>query len=179
MCMDPGTATLLLSIGSTVMGGIGAIQQGNAAAEAGRYNARVADMNAEMSRRRAKDAQERGAREEQRKRQEVATIKGQQVAAMAANGVDLTFGSPLETLRDTAILGEIDALSIRKNAAREAYDHEVAAVNGKADATLSRMNADASQTGGYLAAAGTILGGASDAYSKYKRPTIGTLGPAG
>jgi len=163
----------ILTIASTAVGAFGAIQQGNAQAEASRYNGKVADMNAEMSRRRAKDAQERGAREEQQKRQQIAGLKGQQIAAMAANGVDLTFGSPLDTIADTAMLGELDALTIRKNAGREAYDHEVAAVNGKADANLSRMNADASQTAGYLNAAGTLLGGASKAYSDFKRPTIG------
>jgi len=163
----------ILTIGATVIGAVGQIQAGNAQADAQRYNARVAEMNAEMSRRRAKDAQERGAREEQKKRQQIAALQGQQVAAMAANGVDLSFGSPLDTVVDTAMLGELDALTIRKNAAREAYDYEVQAVNGQADATLNRMGADASQTAGYLGAASTILGGASSAYSQYRRPTIG------
>lgn len=163
----------ILTIASTAIGAVGAIQQGNAQAEASRYNAKVSTMNAEMSRRRAKDAQERGAREEQQKRAQIAALKGQQIAAMAANGVDLTFGSPLDTIADTAMLGELDALTIRKNTAREAYDYEVQAVNGQADANLSRMNANASQTAGYLNAAGTLLGGASTAYSQYRRPTIG------
>lgn len=166
----------ILTIGSTLIGAVGAIQQGNAAAEAQRYNAKVADMNAELSRRRAKDATERGARAEQQKRQEIAALKGKQVAAMAANGVDLSFGSPLDTIVDTAMLGELDALTIRKNAANENYDYRVQAENGRADAVLSRMNADAAQTGGYLNAAGTILGGASTAYSQYKKPTIGAYG---
>jgi len=164
----------ILTVASTALGAMGAIQQGNAAAEAGRYNAKVAEMNAVMSERRAKDAMERGAREEQRKRTEVAALKGRQVAAMAANGVDLSFGSPLDTIVDTAVLGELDALTIRKNAANEAYDHRVNAVNGRSDATLSRMNADAAQTGGYLNAAGTLLGGAANAYKSYKTPTIGS-----
>lgn len=164
----------VLTIGSTLIGAVGAIQQGNAAAEAGRFNARVADMNAELSRRRAKDATERGARAEQQKRQEIAALKGKQVAAMAANGVDLSFGSPLDTIVDTAMLGELDALTIRKNAANENYDYRVQAVNGRADATLSRMSADASQTAGYLNAAGTILGGGANAFAQFKRPSIGS-----
>lgn len=165
----------ILAIGGTVLGAVGAIQQGNAAAEAGRYNAQVAEMNATMSERRAKDALERGAREEQKQRQQLAALKGKQVAAMAANGVDLGFGSPLDLIVDTATLGELDALTIRKNSANEAYDHRVAAVNGRADGTLSRMNADAAQTGGYLNAAGTLLGGAGNAYRDYRRPTIGSF----
>lgn len=171
--------TTILAVGSTVLGAVGAIQQGNAAAAAGRYNAQVSDMNAKLSERRALDALDRGERDEQRKRAEVAQLKGRQIAASSANGVDLTFGSPLDMIVDTAVLGELDALTIRKNSANEAYDNRVQAVNGRADAQLSRMNADAAQTSGYLNAAGTLLGGAGKAYTEFKRPTIGTYAPGG
>lgn len=156
-----------LMIGSTVMGGVSSIQQGNAAAASANYNAQVATMNAEIMDRNAKDAIERGKLEEQRKRQEIASLTGRQRAAMAANGVDLSFGSPLDTIVDTAMIGELDALTIRSNAAREAYDYNVAAVNGRSDAALSRANAKSSKTGGYLSAFGTVLGGASE-IGKYR-----------
>lgn len=107
-----------LTLGSAVLGAAGQIQQGQAAAAASNYNAQVADMNAKLSERRARDAIERGQLDEQRKRQEVAQIQGQQRAAMAANGVDLSFGSPLNIIVDTATMGEIDALTIRSSAAR-------------------------------------------------------------
>jgi len=90
---------------------------------------------------------------------------GRQQAAMAANGVDLTFGSPLDTIVDTATLGEIDALTIRRNSANEAYDFDVAAANGRADASLSRANAKNSRTAGNLKAFSTMLTGAGKAYS--------------
>ncbi len=165
-----------LTIGSTVIGAAGQIQSANAQASAANYNAQVNDMNAKLMERRADDARERGAREEQKKRQEVQQILGRQQASMAANGVDLTFGSPLDTITDTAILGELDALTIRTNAARESYDYQVDAVNKRAGATLNRMEARAAKTGGYLAAAGTILGGAGKAYQQYTTPTIGAIG---
>lgn len=156
-----------LMIGSTVMGGVSAIQQGNATAAAGRYNAQVSEMNAKIADSNARDALERGKIEEQNKRREIAMLSGKQRAAMAANGVDLTFGSPLDTLVDTAMLGELDALTIRSNAAREAYGYKVNATNARADASLSRANASAAKTGGYLSAAGTVLGGAADV-GKYR-----------
>jgi len=126
------------------------------------------DMNATLAERRANDAMERGKFEEQRKRQDVARIKGAQTAAMAANGVDLTFGSPLDTLVDTAVMGELDALTIRTNTAREAYDYRVDGVNKRATASLERMKGENAATAGYLGAAGTILTGAGKAYSGYK-----------
>ncbi|MER9452050.1 hypothetical protein [Mesorhizobium sp. M0254] len=161
---------MALTIGSTLLGAAGSIQQAQATSAANKYNAQVQDMNAKLSERRAKDAIDRGAKEDQRKRQQVAGIQGQQRAAMAANGVDLTFGSPLDTLVDTAVMGELDALTIRTNANREAYDYKVDAVNKRAGATMSRMSAKAATTGGYLDALGTVLGGAGKAYKDYKTP---------
>ncbi|QND53459.1 hypothetical protein HB779_17360 [Phyllobacterium sp. 628] len=171
MC-DLGIA---LTIGSTLLGAAGQMQQAQASASASKYNAQVADMNAQLSDRRAKDALERGAQEEQKKRQEVARINGAQTAAMAANGVDLTFGSPLDTLVDTATLGELDALTIRTNANREAYDYRVDAVNKRAGATLNRMEAKSAVAGGYLGAAGTVLTGAGKGYQQYKQGSIGSI----
>ncbi|HEY7824469.1 MAG TPA: hypothetical protein VIG24_16630 [Acidimicrobiia bacterium] len=157
----------MLMIASTVVSAGAAVQQGNAAAASGRYNAQVAEMNATLADRRAKDAIERGAVEEQQKRAEVAQLQGRQKAAMAANGVDLTFGSPLDTLVDTAVLGDLDALTIRQNSAREAYDFNVQGMNSRADATLSRANARSAKTGGYLNAGATVLGGGASAYKQY------------
>lgn len=157
-----------LTIGSTALSAMGSIQQGQAAAASANYNAKVADMNAQISERRARDALERGKVEEQKKRTQAQQVLGQQRAAMAANGVDIGFGSPLDTLVDTATLGEVDALTIRSNSAREAYDYKVQAANGRADANLSRMNAKSASTGGYLNAASTILTGAGNAYKSYK-----------
>lgn len=166
---------MALTIGSTIVGAVGQVQQASAQAASARYNAQVAELNATLSERRARDAIERGKTEEQKKRQEVQRILGAQKAAMAANGVDLTFGSPLDTIVDTAVLGELDALTIRSNAYREAYDHRVDAMNKRAGAELSRLEARSALTGGYLQAAGTLLGGASKAYGQYKTGTIGMI----
>lgn len=166
---------IALTVGSTLLGAAGQIQQAQATASANKFNAQVAEMNANLADRRARDAIERGAQEEQRKRQEVAQIKGKQVAAMAANGVDLTFGSPLDTIVDTAVLGELDALTIRTNAYREAYEHRVDAVNKRADASMSRAAAKNAATAGYIGAAGTVLTGAGKAYGQAKQQTIGQI----
>lgn len=169
---------MALTVGSTLMGAAGQIQQGQATAAAQRYNAQVQEMNATLADRRAKDALERGKVEEQRKRQQVAGLLGQQKAAMAANGVDLSFGSPLDTIKDSAIMGEMDALTIRTNFAREAYDYRVDAVNKRAGASMSRAAADNAITGSYLNAGGTILGGAGRAYQGYKTGSYSIGNPA-
>lgn len=166
---------IALTIGSTLLGAAGQIQQGQATAAANNYNAKVQEMNAQLSERRSRDAIDRGKADEQRKRTEVARVMGAQKAAMAANGVDIGYGSPLDTIVDTAKMGELDALTIRSNSYREAYDDNVDAVNKRAGAKLSRMNANAAETAGYLGAAGTVLTGAGKAYGQYKSSTIGAI----
>ena len=158
-----------LTIGSTLLGGAGAIQQGQAQAASAEYSVQVANMNARMADRAAKDALERGELEEQKQRQKTAQLLGTQTAAMAANGVDLTFGSPLDTLVDTATLGELDALTIRSNTYREERDIRQQGANYRAQSGAYKAGASAALTGGYLNAAGTVLGGGARAYETGKK----------
>jgi len=161
---------LILGTASTIIGAAGAKQQSDAVANAEEYNAKVQDMNVVISERRARDALERGKIEEQQKREEVSQLQGRQKAAMAANGIDVNFGSPLDVLVSTATLGEQDALTIRKNSANEAYDYRVDAANGRADASLRRSNAANTRSAGNLNAFGTILTGAGKMYGQsYKQ----------
>lgn len=156
-----------LTLAATAIGAMGSIQQGQAQAAAYAQQASVARMNAQLERRRSQDALARGALEEQRKRQEVSAIKGKQLAQMAANNVDVGFGSPFEAQVDTATMGEIDSELIRTNANREAYDHRVAAANQDANASFLKSSAASANTGGFMDALGTAIGGASKAYGKY------------
>ncbi|MEP3275329.1 MAG: hypothetical protein ABJN26_16090 [Stappiaceae bacterium] len=165
---------IILGLASAGIGAVGSIQQANAAAAAANYNAQVQEMNAQISEENAQDALERGADEEQSVRRRNAQVLGQQQAALAANGVDLSFGSPLDTLVDTTYLGDLDALNVRSNAARENYNHRVQAVNQRAGAELFRMEAKSARTGGLLSAAGTVLTGGSNAAVRASK--IGLLG---
>lgn len=164
----------MLTIGSTVMGAVGAIQQGQAASASARYQAKVSDMNAKLADKAAKDALERGAMEEQKQRQKTAQLLGAQQAGMAANGVDVTFGSPLDLLVDTATLGELDALTIRSNAYREERDIRQQGANYRGQAGMYRAQADSASTGGYLSAVGTVLGGGAKSYGAWQQSKIGS-----
>jgi len=163
MC-EPAT---ILAIGGALVGAAGSIQQGKAASAAANYNAQIAAMNSKISMENAHDSVVRGQQEEQQHRQKVAQLKGQQTASMAANGIDVGFGSAMDTLVDTATMGELDALTIRENSAREANAHRQQAANQSASAELNRMNASASKTSGYFNAAGTLLTGAGNAYKSW------------
>ena len=164
--------TTMLMIGSTVMGAAGAVQQGKAANASAQYNAQVADMNAKLSESQARDAVARGAIDEQQQRMKTSLTLGQQRAAMAANGVDLKFGSPLDALVDTATMGELDALTIRTNTYREERDIRQQGLNAQGQASMMRAEGAAAKSGGYLSAMGTVLGGGARAYGNYKQTLI-------
>lgn len=162
------TLAMALTIGSTLVGAVGSIGQGMAAQSAAKYNNQIAQMNAKLEERKAADALDRGKLEEQKQRMQSAGIEGRQLAAMGANNVDVSFGSPLEIINDTHYLGEMDALIVRTNANRESYDHRVAAENYRDQGQLGLMEGQSKMTGGFLDAFGSVLGGAGKAYGQYQ-----------
>ncbi|MEQ6413224.1 hypothetical protein ODX41_20165, partial [Salmonella enterica subsp. enterica serovar Enteritidis] len=104
MC-EPTTALL---IASTAMSSIGAVTAGIGQAQHYRYQAQIADQNARLANEQARDSIENTNLEAQRRYRELAQMKGAQTAAMAANGVDLNFGSPVDIQKDTAMIGAED-----------------------------------------------------------------------
>jgi hypothetical protein len=134
------------SIAGTAMSAFGSLQQGKSQSKMAKRNAQTQEVM-------AKDAVERGNIAENAFRMKVAGIKGEQRANLSASNVNLQAGSPLTILEDTAQMGELDALSIRANAEREAYGHRVGASNALARGELA-------SSGGTYNAASSVLSGA-------------------
>jgi hypothetical protein len=157
---------------STAISAYGAIRQARASKKAGEAQqdaaesqAGLADYNAAVAEVQAKDAITRGAEDEHRFRSSIRTLIGSQRAAFAASNVDVSFGSAVDVQADAAELGELDALTIRNNAAREAWGYNVQADDLRKRAEIARkegvyfeQQGRAAATGAYIGAAGTILG---------------------
>ena len=159
---------------ATMFQALGAISQARgqrqaAAAKAAEYEyqAKVDDNNRKVALWKAQDAQDRGAREEASLRIKVAQLKGRQKSVLAASGVEIGDGSALDILGDTAALGELDALTIRSNAEREAYEQKVNASNLAANASMKRMGAGNALIAGRIGAMTSLLSGASSISSKW------------
>lgn len=106
------------------------------------YQAQVDRNNASTAEWQAADAVQRGnaaAAGERRKGQQTL---GTQRAAMAAAGLDISSGSALSILEDTDYFNEADQLTIKSNAAREAWGYKVQANNSMASAGLHASTAD-------------------------------------
>lgn len=106
------------------------------------------DFNAKVAELQATDAIARGREDETRFRQRIAGTIGEQRAGIAAGNIDVGFGSAVDVQADAAFLGELDALTIRTNAGREAWGYKVQAED------LKRRGQIARQEGAHLAAAG-------------------------
>jgi hypothetical protein len=166
------TASLAATVASGVMAAGGAIKQGQAAKQQANYQSAVDRNNATIAGWQADDATKRGQIEEQRQRLATSRLAGAQRAGMASNGIEIGSGSPLDVLTDTAMLGELDALTIRSNAEREAYGARVQGSNLMAQSSLTRMAGRNAQQASYISAGGSLLstvGTAADRYSTYKR----------
>jgi hypothetical protein len=168
-----GALSLVLAGVGTGVTAYNQYKQGKAAESAGtkqreasESQAALADFNAQVADLQAKDAIERGAEEESRFRTQVRGAIGTQRAGIAASNIDVGFGSAVDVQADAAYLGELDALTIRTNAAREAWGYKVQATDLRKRADIARkegvyLEAAGKQasSGSKLAIAGTLLGG--------------------
>lgn len=163
MC-EPTTIAIASLAMTAAAGGVsayGAVQQGKAAEGQADYQAAVGRNNAIIAERQARDAEERGAAEETAQRRQTAALMGKQKAGMAANGLDLSSGSPLDILGDTAQFGELDALTVRSNAAREAYGYRNQGAQFTSDAAAQKIAGKNAKSASYISAGSTILTSAS------------------
>lgn len=118
----------------------------------------VASRNAEFASGRADDAIARGQTTEMNQRLKQASVAGTQRARFAARGLALDEGSPLAILQDTQYMGNVDAATIKDNAAREAWAYRAEADNFNANSALMRFRADSEHPN--QAAFTSLLGGA-------------------
>lgn len=160
-------ASLAMTTISAGVSAYGAIQQGKAQSAALEYQAQVARNNQTIASQYSQQAIADGENKVAAKQQQTAQMIGAQRAAMAANGVDLDSGSPLRLQEDSAKLGNLDALTIRNNAAREAYGYQLQGLSYAQQAQLDQSAADNAVTAGNLNAFSSIVGGASSLGSKW------------
>lgn len=103
------------------------------------YSSSMLGVNASLARKQAEDAVSRGESSAMRAKVAARSMVGSQRAALAAQGIDIGSGSALDVQTNTAALAEIDIMTIRNNAAREAWGFNVQAADYGAKASLTKM----------------------------------------
>lgn len=145
-----GAEIVLLGVGAAISA-FSAIKQGQAAKEAGEFNANAAMKNAEATR-------QQGAEEERRLRAMTRKQIGEARANYGASNLSIE-GSPLDVLQESVSNAERDAINIRSGSSRRAAAYEESA-------SFERRAGANGELGGYISAVGTLASGASRAYSK-------------
>lgn len=148
------TASAVVSTIGLAASVYGSYQQSKAKKAELKYKEAVENNKTIISQRQAADAIKRGKVEQDQHRQKVSALKGRQRSLLAGSGFQVNEDDALDILADTAEAGELDALTIKNNAARTAWGHEVNASNSTAQAGLYRSQGDAENP---IFSAGTTL----------------------
>ena len=156
MCL-PATA---LVIAATAVSAAGAAYKGYQTSQQENYEAKVATANASQQTAAAQDAQEAGQQTLRDQFRRAAALKGDQIAAQSANGIDASFGSALTVQQDTAAQTSDDALTTDRNVSNQVRGYEVNASNYTATAASDRSKASGALVGAAFDVGSTILGGA-------------------
>lgn len=148
--LDAGSLSTILNVGGDIVSGIGGLQEGL-------YKSAVAKANAANS---LQAGQYAGEASKIRTGQTI----GAQKAAFAANGVDVSSGSPQDVMNSTKAFGDLDAMMLKFNAERESQGYRMEAAMAKR-AGVGRF------VGGLFGAGQDFLSGANslgDKWSKLK-----------
>lgn len=161
---DPIT---ILTIASTAVSAMGAMEQADAQAANYRAKAQADEYNATVARNNAKVAADQANAKEEAQRRHFGALQGQARAAIAQSATG-DEGSNLDLLKQNAINNELDALTIRYEG-----QNQVAGLNAQADmskysASVNRMNASNAQSAGMMNAGAAILSGGAK-YGYYSR----------
>jgi hypothetical protein len=160
------TAAILTAVNT----GLSYSSQRNAASAAdtqGKFEAGILRQNADFSDQQAADAVARGQIDEGRQRLDTKQRLGASKAALAAQGVDVGYGSALDVQSSEAQLGELDALTIRNSAAREAWGYKVQGLGYRQQAKLAELGGINQGAALRSNATSTLLTGAVNTYGLY------------
>lgn len=163
MC-DPLSLTIAATAMATIGTGISAYQ----GYTQNKYQQKVANRNAALETEAARDSIDRSKIEAQQHWRKVSQIKGQQQVALAANGLDASFGSAAQLAEDTAMFANEDADALYKNQAQRTRGFEINASNFRGEASAKGQAAVGSLVKGVFDIGSTALSGATQ-YSKLKK----------
>lgn len=181
--------TLAITIGSTLFSAFSQYQQASAQAKSmvataqnnqkiADYNAKVQEQNAEYQKKAGVDALQRGADEasDARTRYKQATATAR--ATAAGQGLLADTGTPGDLQDQNTTFGELNVLTARNNAEREAYGYNVKAndflseannlrLQGQVGVNNAQYGAAVTRSNGLLNATSTLVTGGANAYDKY------------
>lgn len=148
-------ASMALGVVGAGVQAMGSIQEGNYRAQVAENNAKIAGYNAQL-------ATESGEIEASNQGLKTRAQIGEQKAAQGASGVDVNSGSAVDVRVASDILGMTDALTIKSNAAKQAYGFLTQQTSLLAEAQQDR-------TAGKIGAFSSLISGAASVTGEWAR----------
>lgn len=158
---------MCLPILGAVVGAAGSIFSGMASAAAANGQAAAYKAQAKAMKYQAQSEANAGSTESGIKLDQGKRMVGQQVTALASNGVDISSGTPGEIIADSASAVNMDVAAIRHNwqdrANLSLYNAKIAKLN----AQTAQQNAKMAMIGGVVGALSPIVGGFTNTSSSW------------
>lgn len=162
------------------MSASGAMQEGEAVSATALYKAGVAKVNKDIALQNADYEYYVGAHEAQRVGLAGRERMGQIRATQGASGLDVNFGSNQRVQESQQSIVSHDQRTVRANAARRAYGHEIEALSATHSGELYKAAATNAKTAASIKATTSLLSGAASVSSKWLGASqAGMFGKAG
>lgn len=154
-----------LSVATALISGVFGMAQAS-------YQAKVANMNAQIAEENAKRTIERSQIEQQDQDMMTRQALGEQMSVQSASGLSMASGSALLTRRAAARLGRMDALNVRQAGEIEAYNYKTQAMNFRAEASMAQLTGVGNLLNSFLGAGSSLIGQAKSTLnaSRYTIP---------
>ncbi len=150
-----------LGLAGGAVNAYGQMQSSRAQSQADQFNAEVAQQNAAIATQKQQWAGEEGDQAAGISQMKTAAKVGATQANQGASGVEVGTGSNAGVISSEREIGMLDALTIRSNAARQAYGYATEAYSDKAQSALDTYAAKNAITAGKIGAVSTLLGSAA------------------
>jgi len=149
-----------------VTSSVSAFQQAKAQKDTLKARATVTRRNQEIAAIEEANIVRRGVRSEQAVRRNTRDFGKAQRAAFAGRGIDVNFGTPLDIVAGTEVIGEFDAGTTRENTANARFGAQVRGQGFQTEAAFLDTAAGNIRPGS--AAFSTLLGGATSTALNYQ-----------
>lgn len=153
----------LIAVAAAGVSAAGQIMGGLQARAQGKYESQIARQNEGLEVEAAHQSVLAGQDERRDFWRKVSSLKGQQIAAMAANGIDVGFGAGQRAQDDTQLLANDDAKNLYRNIEERTRGHIIDASNYREQDKAAKARGNAAFTTSLLGAASSLLGGLSQA----------------
>lgn len=165
--MPWSVAAAVVAVVGAAVSAYGQYESGQAQKASANYNSEVAANNASIAEQTANRAAQAGEAQAEATSQKTRATVGAITANQAAGNIDVNSGSALDVQSSAKELGELDALTVRSNAAKTAYGYQTQSTSDTGQSQLDAFQAANAGTAGEIGAGASILGGVSSAAGNY------------